>query len=103
MSIVHYPVRVTGYRLVTGEDFVSLELSGVEPRLQDEASLPPEPVGDVTFRIGAEPAVWFDRRAAAHLTRPLQLASAVLDMLRHESVVYLNGDGSFTTEASAAS
>ena len=100
MSVV-YPVEIKQYRVSVGRRKAEVLLQGVEGPVHG-ASTPSDNlrhVGRITF---GDPKPISDndfvnRGGILQMDRSLAMFSAILDLLRNENPLFLNGDGTLST------
>ena len=96
-TMVEYPVRIKSYTVTIRRDIANIQLEGTEGL---EGRGEPRRVGNMTFGdpdpIGKD-ADFITRGGFLQMDRPLEMLSAVLDLLRHEKHLVLNEDGTIST------
>ena len=96
-TLVEYPVRIKSYQVTIARDRADIQLEGVE-----EGRSEPQRVGHMTFGdpdpIGKD-ADFITRGGFLQMDRSLELLPAVLDLLRHEKRLVLDGDGRLSTSS----
>jgi hypothetical protein len=99
-TLVEYPVQIKSYQVQIRRGTADIQLEGVE-----EGRSEPQRVGHMTFGdpdpIGKD-ADFITRGGFLQMDRPLEMLSAVLDLLRHESPLFLNADGTLSTSLERA-
>jgi hypothetical protein len=99
-TLVEYPVQIKSYEVQIRRDTAHIQLEGVE-----EGRSEPQRVGHMTFGdpnpIGKD-ADFVTRGGFLQMDRPLEMLPAVLDLLRHESPLFLDADGRLSTSPEPA-
>ena len=100
-TMVEYPVQVKSYKVRISRDRADVHLEGIEGAAGSKL----RPVGDIGFGdpdpIGRD-GDFINRGGFLRMDRPLEMLSAILDLLRHEDPVFLQEDGSLTTSLERA-
>lgn len=97
---VQYPVQVKSYQVRISRDRADVHLEGIEEAKGSKL----RPVGNIVFG-DPNPVADHDfiaRGGFLRMDRPLEMLPAILDLLRHEDPVFLQGDGSLTTSLERA-
>lgn len=101
-TLVEYPAEIKKYQVSIARDRADIQLEGVENGAQPRGELQrvgrmtfgdPNPIGDKDF---------INRGGFLQMDRPLEMLAAVLDLLRHESPLFLHGDGTLSTSSEPA-
>lgn len=96
--VVAYPVEVKEYSVSVGRERASILLHGVEPpeagaresRVVGRIEFgDPDPIGDTDF---------ITRGGFLRMDRSLVMLAGILDLLRNEKPLFLQGDGTFTSK-----
>lgn len=99
-TMVEYPVQIKSYQVTIRRDQANIRLEGVE-----EGASEPRRVGNITFGdpdpIGKDKD-FITRGGFLQMDRPLEMLPAILDLLRHESPLFLQDDGTLSTSAEPA-
>lgn len=95
MSVqVQYPVQVKSYQVTIRRNQANIQLEGIE-----EGSSEPRRAGNITFG-DAHPTRdedFMGRGGFLSMDRPLEMLPAILGLLRHESPLFLQEDGTLST------
>lgn len=94
-TLVEYPAQIKSYQVQIRRGTADIHLMGIE-----QGGSKPQPVGHMTFGdpdpIGKD-ADFITRGGFLQMDRPLEMLPAVLDLLRHEKKLVLQGDGTLST------
>ena len=96
-TLVEYPARIKSYQVTIARDRADIHLEGIE-----QGGSKPQPVGHMTF--GDPDPIRKDkdfitRGGFLQMDRPLEMLPAVLDLLRLEKHLVLDGDGRLSTSS----
>jgi hypothetical protein len=96
-TLVEYPAQIKSYQVTIARDRADIQLDGVE-----QGGSKPQRVGHMTFGdpdpIGKD-ADFITRGGFLQMDRPLEMLSAVLELLRHEKNLVVQEDGTLSTSA----
>lgn len=102
-TMVEYPVQIKSYQVTIRRDQADIRLEGVEGLEGPQGEL--RRVGNMTFGdpnpIGKD-ADFINRGGFLQMDRPLEMLPAVLDLLRHESPLFLDEKGTISTSLERA-
>lgn len=96
-TMVEYPVQIKRYEVTIARSQADIRLEGVEGLEQPQGEL--RRVGHITFGDPnpIKDEDFIGRGGFLHMDRPLEMLPAILDLLRHESPLFLHEDGTVST------